>query len=175
MRISEPMKLPAVVCTIALLVSTAFSQETPPGTPATAGDIKLIRQILEQQSRQIETLTQQVESLVQLLKESQRHAPGIGAAPSPEDMPPGAPGIAEEAIPVLPATPARRTHVVIKGESFSSIADQYGISVTELMKLNPMQDPRKMQIGQTLLLPIEETPPDRNTIPAQPTPPPSQP
>lgn len=161
------MNFPAVVCSVTLLVATTtVAQEPTSSTPATVGDIKLIRQILEQQSRQIETLTQQVERLVQLLQERHAAAPTVGTTPLAADMPPNP---VSEPVPILPATPARRTHVVIKGESFSSIAEKYGISITELMKLNPMQDPRKMQIGQTLILPIEETPPDINAAPVQAT------
>ena len=167
------MKLPPVICSLVLLASSVFAQEGPSGDQATVGDIKLIRQILEQQSRQIESLTQQVEALVQLLQERQAGIPGLDMAPPiAADMPPAR---SQDSVQVLPATPARRTHVVIKGESFSSIADKYGISITELMKLNPMQDPRKMQIGQTLILPIEEVPTDINAIPTHPTPPPLQP
>jgi len=167
------MKLPSIICSLALLGSSVLAQEAPSGDQATVGDIKLIRQILEQQSRQIESLTQQVEALVRLLQERQAGVPSLDMAPPiAADMPPAR---SQDPVPVLPATPARRTHVVIKGESFSSIADKYGISITELMKLNPMQDPRKMQIGQTLILPIEETPADINAIPAQSTPPPFQP
>ena len=138
----------------ALLSSLAFAQENSPGTPATVGDITLIRQILEQQSKQIETLTEQIAILTQLLKE--RHGMAAHSVPDAAtvDMPPDT--IASRSIPVRPATSARQTHTVIKGESFSSISEKYGISVGELLKLNPMSDPRKLQIGQTLRLPIME-------------------
>ncbi len=175
----------------ALLPSLAFAQEKDAGTPATVGDITLIRQILEQQSKQIETLTEQVAILTHMLKERQGMATGSLPSPAAMDMPPesSSPGgpLAERRMPVRPAAPARQSHTVIKGESFSSIAEKYGISVNELLKLNPMSDPRKLQIGQTLRLPIMEkqltptpssdaivTPPaDINAPPSQTTPQPN--
>ncbi len=144
----------------ALLSSLAFAQERNVGTPATVGDITLIRQILEQQSKQIKTLTEQVAILTRMLEERQGIPAGSVTTPAAMDMPPESPSpsstIAKRSLPVMPATRARQTHTVIKGESFSSIAEKYGVSVDELLQLNPMSDPRKLQIGQTLRLPIME-------------------
>lgn len=50
-----------------------------------------------------------------------------------------------------PARPA--THVVGSGETLSSIAARYQTSVEVLMELNAITDPRRLQAGQTLLLP----------------------
>jgi LysM repeat protein len=161
MRFSFTMRPLLLLCGTVIASSLlAIAQEKDAGTPATVGDITLIRQILEQQSKQIETLTEQVAVLSQLLKGRQGMAGASIPNPVAVDMPPESsnPGstIAEQSITVRTATPARQTHTVIKGESFSSIADKYGISVNELLKLNPMSDPRKLQIGQTLRLPIME-------------------
>ena len=175
----------------ALFPTLVLAQERNTGTPATVGDITLIRQILEQQSKQIETLTEQVAILTQMLRERQGMAEGSIPDPASVEMPPESSGpgstIAQRRISVRTATAARQTHTVIKGESFSSIAEKYGISVNELLKLNPMSDPRKLQIGQTLRLPIMEkqltptpapdvvmTPPvDINAPPSQTTPQPN--
>ncbi len=50
-----------------------------------------------------------------------------------------------------PARPA--THVVVAGETLSSIAARYQTTVEVLMELNAITDPRRLQAGQTLLLP----------------------
>ena len=175
----------------ALFPSLVLAQERRNGTPATVGDITLIRQILEQQSKQIETLTEQVAILTQLIREREGMAKGSIPDPASVEMPPesssGGSTIDQQIIPVRPAKAARQTHTVIKGESFSSIAEKYSVSVNELLKLNPMSDPRKLQIGQTLRLPIMEkqltptpapdvvmTPPvDINAPPSQTTPQPN--
>jgi LysM repeat protein len=68
-----------------------------------------------------------------------------------------------------PANPGEPTHIVKKGENLISIAHHYGTTVSELLKLNKISDERKLQIGQTLILP-----PPANTAPpaAAPTSPP---
>jgi LysM repeat protein len=54
--------------------------------------------------------------------------------------------------PQLPAVPVPQ-HLVEKGQTLISIAKQHGVSVTELQKLNRIEDVRKLQVGQRLLLP----------------------
>lgn len=44
-------------------------------------------------------------------------------------------------------------HVVKSGETPGAIAKRYGVSVDELMAANNISDPRRMQIGQELLIP----------------------
>jgi hypothetical protein len=44
-------------------------------------------------------------------------------------------------------------HVVRKGETITMIARQYNTSPQELMRINKISDPRKLQIGKRLLLP----------------------
>lgn len=56
--------------------------------------------------------------------------------------------------------PGGPTHVVKQGETLISIARQHSITVTELLKVNKIEDERKLQIGQTLLLPPPPKKPD---------------
>jgi hypothetical protein len=51
------------------------------------------------------------------------------------------------------AVPAGKTHVVASGETLSSIATHYGVTVAALERLNHIQDARKLRSGQTLVLP----------------------
>jgi LysM repeat protein len=52
---------------------------------------------------------------------------------------------------------AAKTHTVAKGETATSIAKKYGVSQDDLLKLNSVSDPKKLQIGQTLKLPSKST------------------
>lgn len=45
------------------------------------------------------------------------------------------------------------TYAVRKGDTATSIARRFGISVDELLKLNRVTDPKKLQLGQSLKLP----------------------
>lgn len=44
-------------------------------------------------------------------------------------------------------------HVVQAGESLSAIAQQYGVSVDDILALNGLSDPNKIMVGQQLLIP----------------------
>lgn len=44
-------------------------------------------------------------------------------------------------------------HVVQKGESLSTIAKQYGVSVDALAKANNLANPNELKIGQKLIIP----------------------
>lgn len=76
----------------------------------------------------------------------------------------------EQAKPALPVTktdreaePAKalsvsvssdaKTYVVVKGDNPVSIARKLKVSESELLKINNIEDPRKLQIGQKLVIP----------------------
>jgi len=45
------------------------------------------------------------------------------------------------------------SHVVARGETLTSIARMHNVSVSELQKYNHIDNPLKLQAGQTLLIP----------------------
>ncbi len=71
-------------------------------------------------------------------------------------LPPGTGGAFAEAYAEIP--PSERVtvteHVVGRGETLSGIAQQYGVRVSELEAANPGVEPRRMQIGERLLVPL---------------------
>jgi LysM repeat protein len=113
--------------------------------------------MLEKQSLQIDALTREVARLSQLIEGSPR--PAATAATTQPAAPPQMP--AEPA--VQSAAPAVQTHVVNKGETLTAIAKQYKINVSELQQLNKIEDGRKLQAGQTLLIPAAKPDPPANT------------
>jgi LysM repeat protein len=50
-----------------------------------------------------------------------------------------------------------RTYVVVKGDTPTSIARKFGTTSTELLKFNKIDDPKKMQLGQTLKVPPKKS------------------
>lgn len=46
-----------------------------------------------------------------------------------------------------------RTHEVASSETFYSISQKYGVSVSDLMSANGIDDPRKLRLGQKLVIP----------------------
>jgi LysM repeat protein len=47
------------------------------------------------------------------------------------------------------------THVVVKGENPVTIAKKLGVNYDDLMKLNKIDDPKKLKIGQKLRIPMK--------------------
>jgi LysM repeat protein len=47
------------------------------------------------------------------------------------------------------------THTVARGETLTSIAKMYKVTVDDLQKANHIEDGRKLQAGQTITIPTE--------------------
>jgi hypothetical protein len=144
-----------------------------------ADELKSLRQMIEQQSKQLDVLAQEIARLNLLLEA--RTPTAAGLAPSPADAAPPADAAAaassespEPSIPkALPAEAADHpstgpVHIVTKGETLTAIAKHYKVTVPELLKVNKITDVRKLQIGQTLVLPPGAKIPESPTPPPQP-------
>ncbi len=107
---------------------------TAPLASAQDSEIQSLRKQIELQSRKIDALAALVERLNTKLD--------------------GTPAVAttEAEAPVAKVVNAR-THIVVKGDSLDKIAKLHNVQVTELLKLNKITDPKKLQIGQQLTLP----------------------
>jgi LysM repeat protein len=65
---------------------------------------------------------------------------------------------ASHGAPAGVATDSGESYVVVKGDNPVSIAKRFGVSYAELLKLNGIDDPRRLQIGQKLHLPPKMKP-----------------
>jgi LysM repeat protein len=74
---------------------------------------------------------------------------------------------ADRTLPIEASTPAHAAKVtkpasapvsyeVQKGDTATSIAKKFGVSVESLLALNKVSDPKKLQLGQTLKLPVKK-------------------
>jgi hypothetical protein len=133
-------------------------------------DLRSLREAIDQQSRQIDVLAQEIARLNLLL---QSRAPGAANLPPiPVDTAASTTGEAPKAMAVDAGeaatapreTPSGPVHIVTKGETLTAIARHYKVTVPDLMKVNKIADVRRLQIGQAVALP-----PDAK-IPASPTP-----
>jgi LysM repeat protein len=73
-------------------------------------------------------------------------APSTAADQSPNGTP----------APAAPSTtnaPPGRVHVVQAGDTPQKIAQQYGVSADAIMQANNLTDPRRLRIGQELIIP----------------------
>jgi len=157
-----------------LILALAVSAAAVPGVLAEespgAQELHELRQAIQQQAKQIELLAEQVGRLTRLIEgqkgadsaaKTSESTPAPTATPSVELSKPSAEGTTEapkaESVPKAEAVPGTK-HVVSKGETLTSIAKHYNISIADLKKANKIDDERKLQIGQILSVPTAKTP-----------------
>src|SRR3989442_3387210 len=147
------MKLAAISCAILVSAFCTASAETPAPEPAKAADatqLEALAKKIDEQNAKIDALSQEILKLEQQISHIR---PGVmvgESTPSPEN--PAAPA----ASPSHPA--AGNTHIVARGETLTSIAKMYKVTVDELQKANHIEDGRKLQAGQTISIPTSATP-----------------
>ena len=142
------MKLAAIFSAAFLfgLLCTAPAQ-TPAPKPDKSEDptqFEALVKKIDEQNAKIDALSQEILKLEQqiahirpgvMIGESTPSAPSTSAA-APASQPAGA-----------------NTHIVARGETLTSIAKMYKITVDELQNANHIEDGRKLQAGQTIIIP----------------------
>jgi len=150
----------SAVSALGLILSPAVADDAQ-----TALEVRELRVTVQQQAKQIESLAQQIAKLSQIIggvKGPAAAATTEITKPAPEEVP-DAPEI-----PKAEAVPQAPKHVVEKGETLTSIAKHYNVSLADLQKVNKITNDRKMQIGQTLIIPslkAVETPVEKKETP----------
>src|SRR2546425_10022052 len=157
-----PMKLPASLCATLILPFWAASAQTPApeaAKSAEAAQIETLTKKIDEQNTKIDALSQEILKLEQQIS---RIRPGVmigESTPSPTNS-------------TAPAESASHpvggnTHTVARGETLTSIAKMYKVGVDELQKANNIEDGRKLQAGQTIIIPSSPTPaPSGSSSPA---------
>src|SRR5205823_11557558 len=151
---------------IALASSNGFAQTSAPtpnttATQAAAGQAAQLQELtkkIEEQNAKIDMLSQQILKLQSQLS-NQRPGVMIGE---------GAPSTSTSTSTASTSTPAAaepsakagdgNSHIVARGETLTSIARMHNVSVGELQKFNHIDNPLKLQAGQTLLIPPSPIP-----------------
>src|SRR5207237_10261499 len=136
---------------LAVLFGLVLSAQTPAQTPGASSDVAQLEALakkIDAQNAKIDTLSQQILKLEQQIAHIR---PGvmIGEGASP----------ATGATSAEPPRPANgNTHTVTRGETLTSIAKMYKVGVEELQKFNQIEDGRKLQAGQTIMIPPSPAP-----------------
>src|SRR6266699_7040583 len=151
---------------IALASSNGFAQTSAPtphttATQAAAGQAAQLQELtkkIEEQNAKIDMLSQQILKLQSQLS-NQRPGVMIGE---------GAPSTSTSTSTTPTSTPTPgdpsakisdgNSHVVARGETLTSIAKMHNVSVSDLQKFNHIDNPLKLQAGQTLLIPPSPIP-----------------
>ena len=127
---------------------------TPKHSDSPGVDLQTLAKKLDEQNAKIDMLSQQILKLQQSLG-NQRPGVMIGEPSSSTSVTSTSTASASEAA----AKPGNgSTHVVSRGETLTSIAHMHNVSVSDLQKFNHIDNPTKLQAGQTLLIPPSPIP-----------------
>ena len=150
------MKLAAIFCATffsgALLLSTASAQAPSPEPVKTfdAAQLELLTKKIDEQNAKIDALSQEILKLEQQISHIR---PGVTIG---ESTPSASTSAAPAESPSHPMSGS--THTVARGETLTSIAKMYKVGVDELQKTNNIEDGRKLQAGQTIVIPGSPSP-----------------
>jgi LysM repeat protein len=140
------------LCSFCFLLAATICTNAPaqaPGDKNTAL-LEALTKKIDEQNAKIDALSQQILKLEQQVSAIK---PGVMIGENPT---PATTGVTSEA----PKTPqSGNTHVVAKGETLTSIAKMHKVSVEELQRFNHIENDRKLQIGQTIMIPTPSTSP----------------
>jgi LysM repeat protein len=158
---SGAMKLLAInlgALFFAALLSSSSAQTftRTPALPSEAAQLEALSKKIDEQNAKIDTLSQQILKLEQQISNTR---PGviIGEA---------TPSASTSAASAEPSRPANgNTHVVARGETLTSIAKMHNVPVNELQKYNHIENDRKLQIGQTIMIPVASPTPAASPSP----------
>lgn len=133
---------------------------TPNQSISQAAQLQELTKKIDEQNAKIDMLSQQI---LKLQLEITNHRPGVmigeGAAGNSNSTSTTTSTSSAAAAAESPAKAGNgNSHIVARGETLTSIAKMYSVSVSELQKYNHIDNPLKLQAGQTLLIPPSPIP-----------------
>ena len=143
------MKVAGIFCALSCLALWIASAESPAPHGTKSGEsaqLEALAKKIDEQNAKIDALSQEILKLEQQLSHGR---PGVmigEASPAP-------PTAAAPAVSTSHAAVAGNTHTVARGETLTSIAKMYKVTVDDLQKANSIEDGRKLQAGQTIVIP----------------------
>jgi LysM repeat protein len=143
------MKLATIFCATFLpgLLCVASAQTDVPksGKSDNATQLEALAKKIDEQNAKIDALSQEILKLEQQIAHIR---PGVMIG---ESTPAATSPAAAAGAPLHPVS--GNTHIVARGETLTSIAKMYKVSVEELQNANHIEDGRKLQAGQTIIIP----------------------
>ena len=141
---------PAVIFCVTFLfgmLCTASAQTPAPKSRKSddTAQLEALAKKIDEQNAKIDALSQEILKLEQQIAHMR---PGVMIG---ESTPSAASPSAATASSPYPA--GANTHTVARGETLTSIAKMYRVTVEELQNANHIEDGRKLQAGQSIIIP----------------------
>ena len=144
-----------------VLATSGVTAQTMAPTPKEAvsqtAQLQELTKKIDEQNAKIDMLSQQI---LKLELEVTNHRPGVIIG---EGAPSGSTSATTTSTSTATPEPSAKAdngnnHIVARGETLTSIAKMHGVSVSDLQKFNHIDNPLKLQAGQTLLIPPSPIP-----------------
>jgi LysM repeat protein len=129
-----------------LCPASAQTSESKSGKSDDATQLEALAKKIDEQNAKIDALSQEILKLEQQIAHMR---PGVMIG---ESTPSATSPAAAAAAP--PHQAGANTHIVARGETLTSIAKMYKVTVEELQNANHIEDGRKLQAGQTVIIPV---------------------
>ena len=149
----------AALVLILIASSGAFGQTMAPSPNQSVSQATQLQELtkkIDEQNAKIDMLSQEI---LKLQLEVTNRRPGVMIG---EGASTGTTSTTTSTSSATPETSAKtgndNSHTVARGETLTSIAKMYGVSVVDLQKYNHIDNPLKLQAGQTLLIPPSPIP-----------------
>jgi len=153
------MKLLGLSLVALFLASNLFAQTfgpTPAMSPPDSAQLQTLIKKLDEQNVKIDMLSQQILKLEQQIANTR---PGVMVGESTPSPTTTAPTTSSAAVTAsVQPTDGGSTHTVARGETLTSIAKMHGVTVSDLQKYNHIENPLKLQAGQTIMIPASPAP-----------------
>lgn len=145
-----------VTALVLCLTPVALVTAQEKSTDTLKNDLEAVKAELKSEQERLDRLSQQITKLDEALKQK---APSSAVSPEPTPSVPRAAPVSTPAAtggenPSAAEAGNLRSHTVMKGETLSQIAKQYGVSVPDIQHLNKIEDAKKLQAGQTIKIPV---------------------
>jgi LysM repeat protein len=146
------MKLAVAFCATfvsgSLCIASAQTDAPKSRKSDDATQLEALAKKIDEQNAKIDALSQEILKLEQQIAHMR---PGvmIGESTPSAASPAAAAGAASSPHPA-----GANAHIVARGETLTSIAKMYKVSVEELQNANHIEDGRKLQAGQTISIPV---------------------
>ncbi len=132
----------------AFVCASLAGAQTFADNPKSEKMLEALSKKIDEQNAKIDTLSQQILKLEQQITKMR---PGVIIGETPSPSPAASSATTTEA--PKPTQQSGNSHVVAKGETLTSIAKMHKVTVEELQKFNHIENDRKLQIGQTIMIP----------------------
>jgi LysM repeat protein len=153
------MKAISIFWAISSLALWSASGQSPAASQGKeSAQLEALAKKIDEQNTKIDALSQEILKLEQQLSHAR---PGVmigEAAPAPQNA--AAPAAAASHSPI-----EGNMHTVARGETLTSIAKMYKVTVDDLQKANHIEDGRKLQAGQTITIPTASPAPSGSPSP----------